>query len=180
MSAISQLLLTRFWWNFKGRFLWTIRTDSNCQGDICPRNICPRNICPYQEYLSCYWPDFDEILKVGSCEHLEQIPTVRVIFVHATFVLVTFVHIRNISAVTDLILMKLYRKVPGNTQNRIQLSRWHFSRQNFSWRYLSISGISQLLLTRFWRNFKGRFLGISRTDSNCSGNICPDPILTKL
>ena len=71
ISAISQLLLTRFWWNFKGRFLWTFRTDSNCQGDICPCNICPRNICPYQEYLSCYWPDFDETLKVGSCEHLE-------------------------------------------------------------------------------------------------------------
>ena len=109
MSAISQLLLTRFWWNFKGRFLWTFRTDSNCQGDICPRNICPRDICQYQEYLSCYWPDFDETLKVGSCKHLEQIPTVRVTFVHTTFVLATFVHIRNISAVTDPILMKLYR-----------------------------------------------------------------------
>ena len=61
----------------------------------------------YQEYLSSYWPDFDETLKVGSCEHLEQIPTVRVTFVHARFVLVTFVHIKNISAVTDPILMKL-------------------------------------------------------------------------
>ena len=29
-----------------------------------------------QQYLSCYWPDFDETLKVGSWEHLEQIPTV--------------------------------------------------------------------------------------------------------
>ena len=66
MSRISQLLLTRFWWNFKGRFLWTFRTDSNCQGDICPRNICPRDICPYQEYLSCYWPDFDETLHSSS------------------------------------------------------------------------------------------------------------------
>ena len=62
-----------------------------------------------QPNLSCYWPDFDETLKVGSCEHLEQIPTVRVTFVHATFVLTTFVDIRNISAVSDLILMKLYR-----------------------------------------------------------------------
>ena len=62
-----------------------------------------------QQYLSCYWPDVDETLKVGSCEHLEQIPTVRVTFVHATFVLATYVHIRNISAVTDPILMKLYR-----------------------------------------------------------------------
>ena len=62
-----------------------------------------------QQYLSCYWPDFDETLKVGSCEHLEQIPTVMVTFVHATFALATYVHIRNISAVTDPILMKLYR-----------------------------------------------------------------------
>ena len=109
MSAISQLLLTRFWWNFKGRFLWTFRTYSNCQGDICPRNICPRDICPYQEYLSCYWPDFDETLQVGSWVHLEQILTVTVTFVKAIFVLVKFVHIRNISAVTDPILVKLYR-----------------------------------------------------------------------
>ena len=34
--------------------------------------------------------DFDETLHVGSCEHLEQIPTVMVTFVKATFVLVTF------------------------------------------------------------------------------------------
>ena len=40
-------------------------------------------------------------------DHLEHIPTVTVTFVHATFVLVTYVHIRNISAVTDPILMKL-------------------------------------------------------------------------
>ena len=71
MSVISQLLLTRFWWNFKGRFLGTSRTDHNCQGDICPRNICPRDIWPYQEYLSCYLPDFYETLKVGSWEHLQ-------------------------------------------------------------------------------------------------------------
>ena len=50
-----------------------------------------------------------QTLKVGLCEQLEQIQTVRVTFVHAAFDLATFVHIRNISAVTDLILMKLYR-----------------------------------------------------------------------
>ena len=26
-----------------------------------------------QQYLSCYWPDLDETLKVGSWEHLEHI-----------------------------------------------------------------------------------------------------------
>ena len=60
MSAISQQLLTRFWLNFKGSFLGASRTDSNYQVDTCPGNICPGDICPYQEYLSCYWPDFDK------------------------------------------------------------------------------------------------------------------------
>ena len=68
--------------------------------DICPCKICPGNICPYQEYLSCYSPDFDHTLKVGSWDHLEQISTVMVTFVQATFVLATFVHIKNISAIT--------------------------------------------------------------------------------
>ena len=54
-------------------FLGTSRTDSDCHGDICPGNICPGDICPYQEYLNCYWPDYDETLNVGSWEHLEQI-----------------------------------------------------------------------------------------------------------
>ena len=73
MSAISQLLLARIWWNFKGSFLGASRTDSNYQVDICRGNICPGDICPYQEYLSCYWPEFDETLKVASWEHLKQI-----------------------------------------------------------------------------------------------------------
>ena len=103
MVAISHLLLTQFWWNFKCRFLETSRTDSNCHGEICPCDI-----CPYQEYLSSNWPGFYETLKISSWEHLEQIRTVRVTFVQATFVLVTFVHIRNISAVTDPILTKFF------------------------------------------------------------------------
>ena len=61
--------------------------------DICSCNICPGDICPYQQYLSCYWPDFDQTLKVGSWEHLEQIRTDIVTFVQATFALATFVHI---------------------------------------------------------------------------------------
>ena len=48
-------------------------TDFNYRSNICPGKICPVNICPYQEYLSCYWPDFDQILNVGSWDHLEQI-----------------------------------------------------------------------------------------------------------
>ena len=94
ISRISQLLLTWFWQNFKGRFLWLSWTDFNCCSNICPGNICSGDICPYQEYLSCYWPNFDETLKVDSCDYLEQISTVAVTFVQATFVQTTFVHIR--------------------------------------------------------------------------------------
>ena len=50
---------------------------------------------------------FGGTLNLGSWEHLEQIPTVTVIFVQAKFVLVTFAYIINISNVTDPILMKL-------------------------------------------------------------------------
>ena len=46
--------------------------------------------------------DTCETLSVGSWEHLEQIPTVTVTFVKATFLLN-----RNISALTDMIWMKL-------------------------------------------------------------------------
>ena len=35
-------------------------TDANCHGNICPGKICPGDIYPYQDYLSCYWPNFDQ------------------------------------------------------------------------------------------------------------------------
>ena len=38
------------------------------------------------------------------------------------------------------------------------MSRWHLSRQHLSWGHLSISGIFQLFLIRFWQNFKSKFL----------------------
>ena len=154
-SMISQLLLTRFWPNFKDRFLGLSWTDSNSQGDIFPGNSCQGDICPYQEYIRCYWPYFDQTLKVGSWDHLEQIPTVTETFIQATFVLAAFVHIRNISSVTRQILTKFQKLVPGTIVNRCQLSRWHLSRQHLSWQHLSISRISQLLLTRFWQTFFG-------------------------
>ena len=70
-------------------------------------NICPGDICPYQQYLSFYWPDFDQIFKVGSWDLFEHVPTVTMTFVQTTLVLATFVHIRNNSAVTEPILTKL-------------------------------------------------------------------------
>ena len=51
--------------------------------------------------------------------------------------------------------------------------QWHMSRQHLSWLNFCIYGLSQLLLTWFWPNFKGRFLGQSLTDANCCGDICP-------
>ena len=99
MSAISQLLLARFWPNFKGRFLGPSWRDSKCQSDICPGNICPCDICPYQLLLTWFWSNF----KSRFLDHLWQMPAVIVTFVQATFVLATFVHITNVSAVTDQI-----------------------------------------------------------------------------
>ena len=61
----------------------------------------------FRQYLSCYWPDFDQTLKKAYWDHLEQIPAVTMTFVMATFDLGIFVHIRNISPVTDPILTKL-------------------------------------------------------------------------
>ena len=49
------------------------------------------------------------IVPKHCCDHIEQITTVTVTFVQATFVLATFDHIGYISAVTDPILTKLYR-----------------------------------------------------------------------
>ena len=70
-------------------------------------------------------------------------PTVKVTFVQATFALVTFVHIRIISAVVDPILTKLYRLVPGIIFNRCQALQRHLSRHHMSWQHLSISAICQ-------------------------------------
>ena len=108
ISGIFQLLPTQFWPNLKGRLMGTSRTDSNWPSYICIGNIiCPGNICPYQEYFNCYQPDLDQTLKEGSWKHLEEIPTVMVIFVQATYVLATFVHVSNIYSVTNIFSTKL-------------------------------------------------------------------------
>ena len=51
--------------------------------------------------------DLDQTFNKGSWEHIQQITTVTTTFVRATFVLGTFVHISNISAVTGPIWIKL-------------------------------------------------------------------------
>ena len=109
MSVISQLLPNRFWQNFKRRFLGSSWIDSKCQNDICPGNICPCNICPYQDYISCYWLDCDQTSKVGSLDHLWQMPAVIVTFVQATFVLATFVLLyQNFFCHNNFILKKIW------------------------------------------------------------------------
>ena len=86
----------------------TLWTANVCICDICPGKICPGDLCPYLQYFKCYRLDFDETSKLGYWEYLEPIPTVMMIFVSVIFVLSTFVHIRNISAVriSQLLLTK--------------------------------------------------------------------------
>ena len=48
--------------------------------------------------------------------------------------------------------------------------------QHLSWRHLSISGISQLLLNRFGPNFESRFVGQYLKDAHFQGDICPNNI----
>ena len=120
-----QLNLTLNKFGFYVKITWHTTTTHHHHNHHPPP---PKSQC--RLYLSCYWPDFDQIFKVGSGEHLEQIPTVR----------------------------------------------WHLSRQHLSWRHLSISAISQLLLALFWPNFKGRFLRPFWTYSNCNSDSCPNNI----
>ena len=54
----------------------------------------------------------DKTLNLTSRKYLEQFTKIKLTFVQAKFVLATFVHIRNISAVTDPMLTKLQRQVP--------------------------------------------------------------------
>ena len=142
ISGISQLLLPRFWPNFKSRFLgpsWTVPT---VMVTCVQATFVLATFVHNQEYLSCYWPNFDQTSKVDCWDHLEMIPTIMATFVEATFVLATFVHIRKISAFAAWFW--------PNFKSRFQLSWQHLSRQ-----YLPISGISQLLSTQFWPNFLG-------------------------
>ena len=121
--------------------------------DICPCNICPGDICPYQQYLSCYWPDFDQILKVGSWELFKHILTFTKTFVDVTFVMSTFVHISNISAVTDSILTKLQSQLSGTIFNRCQLSLKFvlatFNMATFV-HSINISAVTERILTKLF------------------------------
>ena len=141
ISGISQLLLSRFWPNFKSRFLESSWTDSNCHGDICQGNICPGNICTYREYLSCYWPDFYQTLKVDSLDHLELILTVMATFVQATFVLR---HL-SISGISPLLLTWFWPKFKSRfLRPSLTDANCHGNfcpGKNISWWHLSISGI---------------------------------------
>ena len=58
--GISQLLLTRFWPNFKCMLLKISLTNINCHCDICQGSICLGNNCPYQDYFIYYWSNLDQ------------------------------------------------------------------------------------------------------------------------
>ena len=51
------------------------------------------------------------------------------------------------------------------------------STQQLSWGHLSTSGISQLLLTKSWHNFKCRVLWPSLRKANCHNDIFPTYVL---
>ena len=86
----------------------------NHQSDICAIEHLFKYLFTFKElldeqYLSCYRPVFDQILKVGSWEHQEQILTVRLTFVQATFVLETFVHVGNIYTLNIINIQNLFK-----------------------------------------------------------------------
>ena len=75
ISAVTDLILTQLC-----RIWGPCLKESNCHGchgNICPGNICPGDICPYQQYLICYWTNFDQLLNVGFWGHVYQMPCIR-------------------------------------------------------------------------------------------------------
>ena len=52
-----------------------------------------------------------------NCRRGHDVPKYKILFVHASFVLATFVLISNISAVTDPILAKLQSQLSGTIFN---------------------------------------------------------------
>ena len=63
MSLISQLFLAQFKPNFKGRFVGSTTTITTTIWRITPTTPTTQTQC--QQYISCYWPDFNQTLKAG-------------------------------------------------------------------------------------------------------------------
>ena len=124
-------------------------TDANCHGDICPSNICLCGNCSYQDYLSCYWPDFDQTLKIcsvlGTILNKYQLSRWHMSKQH-----MSWWHL-SISAISQLLLTRFGPNFKGKFLG--QSSRWRLSKQHVSWGYLFLSAISKLLLPRFWPKF---------------------------
>ena len=97
------------------------------------------------------------VLKIldYSWEYLEQISTATVTYVKATYVMTTFVHIRNILAVKDPILTKLLgRKFFGGF---IFVDQWFFYQTSFDPIF-------------FWWNFF--CIQIFRSESSFKTRLC--------
>ena len=74
----------------------------------CPGNICPGDICPDREYLSCYWPNFDQTL--GALIFLDQnFLWIKIWFDHFCFGPKYFLDWRQNVLVQTLFGPKLFR-----------------------------------------------------------------------
>ena len=93
------------------------------------------------KYLSCYQPNFYQTLTIGSWEHLKAIPTVTV-----KFVLATFVHIRNISAVNDSLFDQTLEQMPTVMVTFVQATYVLATFVHIS----NISAVTGLFCSKFW------------------------------
>ena len=74
----------------------------------CPGNMCPGDICPDREYLSCYWPNFDQTL--GALIFLDQnFLWIKIWFDHFCFGPKYFLDWRQNVLVPTLFGPKLFR-----------------------------------------------------------------------
>ena len=103
-------------------------------------------ICPYQQYLNCYWPNFDQGVMVGRSTLLGWS-----LFNYNPFYC------------TWIWLSKFLQDFGS------QILSW----QHWSWPHLSISRISQLLLTQFWPNFNPISDGVSDQRLLPGGSLGP-------
>ena len=58
----------------------------------------PSKEIQYQQYISCYWPNFNQTLKVSSWDQLEQLLNLTM----------TFIYIRNTSTVNNPTSTKMF------------------------------------------------------------------------
>ena len=109
-----------------------------------------------QQYLSCFWPHFNETLNVGYWEHLEQY--------QLSWWYLSRQHL-SISTISQLFLIQFWWNIICRF---LGTSRTDSSCHSVICPGIFCLGdIYQLLLTQFLWNFKCRFLWLSLKDANC-------------